>query len=79
MDLRGVVLLAQLETGSTFRLNATGREIWRCLEIGQTVGELAADLAPRLGVPVARLAGDANLLAADLLSRSLLEVQAERR
>jgi len=71
-EVGGELVLAQVARGTLYRLNASGRAIFRQLERGRTVAELAAALAPELGVAPERVARDAEKLIGELVAGGLL-------
>jgi hypothetical protein len=71
------LLLVQLEQGSTFQLNWTGRAIWELAVGGLTAEEIADRLHSDLGVSAVELERDSRALLEKLAQNTLLEPKPE--
>lgn len=73
VDIGGEAVLVH-EDGTRLRqLNATAALVWACLDGTGTVGDIAADLADGLDLPVGVVAEDVLALVRDLGEKRLLE------
>lgn len=68
-----VMVLHDPRSDRYVRLNRTGELLWDYLSRGRSVRDMAAMLAARYGVPIARAQQDVQRLVGDLLARGLLE------
>lgn len=68
----GTLLLANLATGATFRMNATGRRVWEGLARGLDRDALVAEIAALPGATRERVERDVDALLAQLLARDLV-------
>jgi len=70
------VLLVNLETGQTWKLNHVGAAVCRGIEQGADLPHITGDVAGRYGVDVATARRDIDLLVAALRQQGLLEHEA---
>lgn len=66
------LILVQIRTGATFRLNQTGKTIWQLASTGTAEPDIVERLAAEFPIAQARLIEDTNLLLAALLRNQLL-------
>lgn len=64
-----------LLTGSCYRMNATGADLWESLQAGKTIEESVTALAQRYGVAPSTAESDVLRLCAELISYDLARVQ----
>jgi hypothetical protein len=72
---RGVgdeTVLLDLESGIYFGLDGVGKFIWEAIGEGQTLGEIAADIASEYDVDKNSAQADVNEFASGLVRRGLL-------
>jgi hypothetical protein len=72
-DIDEGLLVVNLDTGKTWKLNHVGAAVCRGLEQGADVPRIAAELAARYGVPVETIRRDIDTLVADLHKEGLVE------
>jgi len=68
----GELVVVDLRDGACLRLNASGARIWRGLESGLAVEEIAREIAGRFGIDQTRAAADVAAFLEDLRARGLL-------
>lgn len=71
-DLADEAVLLDLETGTYYGLNATGRRVWELLASGLSLSATLAVLESELEVPRATLEADVEALLSDLERTGLL-------
>ncbi|HKZ75911.1 MAG TPA: PqqD family protein [Actinomycetota bacterium] len=76
-DLEGEEVLLNPATGMYHVVNATGRELLRDIEHGQSVGESTRRIAESFGEPVEFVRGDVSTFLAAMVERGLLEESVE--
>jgi len=67
------LVLVQLRTGATFRLNQTGQLIWELAGSGHSAADIVARLAAAFPAATDRLPEDTELLLQELLRHQLLQ------
>lgn len=67
------LFLVDLDRGTTYSLNGTGRKMFELASAGLTAEEIGERLHAELGAPRARVVGDAAALIAQLVRDRLLE------
>lgn len=73
------LVLVQLRTGATFRLNQTGRLIWELACAGSSTADIVQRLAAEFPAATDRLPEDAARLLQELLQCQLLQPLEEGR
>jgi SAM-dependent methyltransferase len=68
----GALLLANLATGATFRMNTTGRRVWDALSRGCDRDAIVEEIAALPGASRERVARDVDALLAQLAARGLV-------
>jgi len=72
-QLAGEAVILHLDTKRYYRLNATGAEIWRGLEQGESRDEIVHRLAREFTVDLETAGAEVDRLIADLRGARLLE------
>ena len=67
------MLVVNLDTGKTWKLNRVGAAICRAMEQGGDLDSIATQVATRYGVEVATVRRDIDTLVTDLLREGLVE------
>ncbi len=72
-EFDGEMVLLNLEKGEYFGLDELGARLWRGLEMGKSVSEIALQIAPDHDVEPDRLLTDLVALTDELVRRGLAE------
>lgn len=78
IDIDDELILVDVLSDRSFRLNSTGRRIWALLDERATVGEVAAALANEYGVAHDEARAIADRYIAQLSNLGLAAIQGER-
>jgi hypothetical protein len=70
--LEGEAVLLHIGTKQYFRLNRTGAHIWKALEAGSTVDDIASSLVETFDVPRAEAAEAVTSLISELIEHKLV-------
>lgn len=65
-------MLVNVQTGSAFKLNQVGAEVWRQLDGQRAVTEIVAGLERQYGVAAQQLGRDVDALLEDLQKQGLV-------
>jgi Coenzyme PQQ synthesis protein D (PqqD) len=68
----GELVILDLAGGEYFALDAIGSRLWRALESGQSIDDVAKAVVAEYDVTLAEASADLEALAEDLTSRGLL-------
>lgn len=72
-DIDEGLLVVNLQTGKTWKVNHVGAAVCRGLEGGADIDSIVADLAGRYNVAIGTLRKDVDLLIEDLRKQGLVE------
>lgn len=72
-DIDEGVLVVNLETGRTWKLNQVGAAVCRGIERGDDLPRIASDVAERYGVEAATVRRDVDALVSQLREQGLVE------
>ena len=72
-DIDEGMLLVNLDTGKTWKLNRVGAAVCRCIEQGADLPTIATAVADRYGVDAGAVQRDVDALIADLRKEGLVE------
>jgi len=75
-DVDGEIVALDVESGSYFSLNGSGRLLWLALLEPRSTGALAGVLAESFGIPNEQAQSDAAAFVGDLVERGLVEADA---
>jgi len=72
-DIEAGLLVVNLETGKTWKLNRVGAAVCHGIEEGRDLDGIATDVATRYGVEMADVKRDIETLIADLRKEGLVQ------
>ena len=79
VDVEDEAIVVDETRGALHLLNSTGALVWRCLDGVSSLDEICADIAEVLGMPLATVEADVDLLAQRLLDEGVAATPGDAR